>query len=95
MSRPEDEHEALLREVATLRRRNEELMRRRTSFEHKVFTAAIVVVGLAVIGAIAYNIYVQPTQDLFAHLPGCTLESIHTCGAWVWDYSEHLRSRPH
>jgi uncharacterized membrane protein YcjF (UPF0283 family) len=52
----------LLRYVDVLREHNEQLTKQRTSFEHKVFTTATLLVGLAVVGVIAYNVYVQPTQ---------------------------------
>ena len=46
----------LLRYVDMLREDNTQLRSRRTSFEHKVFTIVTVVVGIAAIGVIAYNI---------------------------------------
>jgi hypothetical protein len=71
---------------------NAGLRKRRTSFEHKMFTVATVLVGLAVVGAIAYNVYVQPTQELF---PECTYQTYHSCAAWLWDYAEPLAKYPY
>jgi hypothetical protein len=85
----------LLRYVDMLRKDNEQLRKRRTSFEHKMFTAVIVLVGIGVLGAIAYNIYVQPGQELLRYAEGCTYERLHSCAAWIWDYSEPLAKHPH
>jgi hypothetical protein len=82
----------LLRYVDMLLKDNGQLRRRRTSFEHKMFTVVILVVGIAMIGAIAYNIYIQPQQELF---PGCTYSTPHSCTAWIWDYAEPLLEHPH
>ncbi len=82
----------LLRYVDALREHNEQLTKQRTSFEHKVFTTATLLVGLAVVSVIAYNVYVQPTQELF---PGCTYQTYHSCAAWLWDYAEPLAKYPH
>ncbi len=82
----------LLRYVDLLRNDNIELRRKRTSFEHKMFTVVILVVGVAMMGAIAYNIYIQPQQELF---PGCTFSTPHSCTAWIWDYAEPLLEHPH
>jgi hypothetical protein len=82
----------LLRYVDMLRQDNEQLRERRISFEHKIFTLATLFVGLAVIGAIAYHGYVQPTQELF---PECTYQTYHSCAAWLWDYAEPLAKHPH
>ena len=82
----------LLRYVDMLRKDDLELRKRRTSFEHKMFTAVIVLVGMGVLGAIAYNVYVQPTQELF---PGCTYGTYHSCAAWISDYAEPLVRHPH
>jgi hypothetical protein len=84
----------LIRYVDLLRNDNAALRKRRTSFEHKVFSAMIVVVGLAMIGVIAYNIYIQPTQELFPS-EACTYSTWHACAAWLWDYSEPLVKHPH
>ncbi len=75
-----------------LREHNEQLTKQRTSFEHKVFTAVILLMGVAVVGAIAYNVYVQPTQELF---PECTYQTYHSCAAWLWDYAEPLAKYPY
>jgi hypothetical protein len=85
----------LLRYVDMLRKDNGQLRKRRTSFEHKMFTVATLFMGFAVVGAIAYNLYLQPGQELFPGLPGCTLESIYTCAAWLWDFSKPLMEHPH
>ena len=82
----------LLRYVDMLRKDNEQLRTRRTSFEHLVFTAVTILVGIGMVGAIAYNIYVQPTQELF---PGCTFETPSSCGTWIWDNYIHLVRHPH
>ena len=82
----------LLRYVDMLREDNAGLRKRRTSFEHKMFTVATVLVELAVVGAIAYNVYVQPTQELSSE---CTYQTYHSCAAWLWDYAEPLAKYPH
>jgi hypothetical protein len=82
----------LLRYVDVLRQDNVGLRKRRTSFEHKMFTAVILLVGLAVMGVIAYDLYLQPQQEF---LPGCTYGTYHSCAAWLWDYYEPLVKHPH
>ena len=82
----------LLRYVDALRQDNVGLRKRRTSFEHKMFTAVILLVGLAVMGVIAYALYLQPQQEF---LPGCTYGTYHSCAAWLWDYYEPLVKHPH
>jgi hypothetical protein len=52
----------LLRYVDMLREDNGRLRKQSLSFETKVFTAAIVLVGLAVVGVIAYDLYLQPSH---------------------------------
>ncbi len=69
----------LLRYVDMLRKDNEQLRTRRTSFEHKMFTVVTVLVGLAVIGVIAYDIYLQPSYEI-----------LRAGAAWSYDYTEHL-----
>ena len=82
----------LLRYVDMLREDNTQLRSRRTSFEHKVFTIVTVLVGIAVIGVIAYNIYILPQRTFFDR---CTYSAPHACTSWIWDYAEPLRSHPH
>ena len=82
----------LLRYVDMLRKDNEQLRTRRTSFEHKMFSVVILVAGIAMLGAIAYNIYIQPQEELF---PGCTYSTPHSCTSWIWDYAEPLARHPH
>jgi hypothetical protein len=66
----------LLRYVDMLREDNKQLRKRRTSFEHKVFTIATLLVGLAVVGVIGYDLYLQPAYEI-----------VH---AWVYDPTGHL-----
>ena len=55
----------LLRYVDMLREDNTRLRKQNLSFETKVFTTAIVLVGLAVVGVIAYDLYLQPSDEIF------------------------------
>ena len=61
----------LLRYVDMLREDNTQLRKRRTSFEHKVFTVVTLLWGLAVIGVIAYDVYLQTSYEV-----------IHAVNAW-------------
>ena len=82
----------LLRYVDMLREDNAQLRSRRTSFEHKMFTVTTLLMGMAVVGAIAYDIYIQPHQELFS---GCTYSTPHSCTAWVSRHAEPLLKYPH
>ncbi len=44
-----------------------------------MFTVVTVLVGLSVIGVIAYDIYLQPSYEI-----------LRAGAAWSYDYTEHL-----
>jgi 1,4-dihydroxy-2-naphthoate octaprenyltransferase len=54
------------------------LRKQRLSFETKIFTVATLLVGLAVVGVIAYDLYLQPAYEIF-----------HACAAWGYAYTGH------
>ncbi len=69
----------LLRYVDMLREDNAQLRKQRLSFETKIFTVATLLVGLAVVGIIAYDLYLQPSYEIF-----------RAGAAWGYDPTEHL-----
>jgi hypothetical protein len=54
----------LLHYVDMLREHDGQLTKRRLSFETKMFTTATLLVGLAVVGVIAYDLYLQPAYEI-------------------------------
>ena len=56
------------------------------------YLAITVLVGVVVVLSTVYGIWQFET---YVYPPGCTVEYIHSCGAWLWDYSAPLRTHPH
>jgi hypothetical protein len=57
-----------------------------------LYLAMTALVGVVVVLAAVYGVW-QFESDLMAGR--CSVHTIHGCASWVWDYSEHLRNRPH
>jgi hypothetical protein len=58
----------------------------------RLYLAITVLVGVVVVLSTVYGVWQFET---YVYPPGCTLEHIHACGAWLWDYSAPLRTHPH
>ena len=56
-----------------------------------LYLSVTVLVGVVVVLAAVYGVR-QAEGDLMAGR--CGAKTIHGCGSWVWDYSEHLRNHP-
>jgi hypothetical protein len=57
-----------------------------------LFLAITIVVGVVCVVSTAYGVWQFET---YVYPPGCALERIHACAAWLWDYSSPLRNHPH
>jgi hypothetical protein len=57
-----------------------------------LFLAITILIGTVVVASTAYGVWQFET---YMYPPGCTVERIHACGAWLWDYSAPLRTHPH